>query len=237
MKTESTQMSLLRRLIQPFIAGLVALLPIVLTLGIVIWVGSLIQDFIGPESVVGNGLQRFGLAFATSGAIAYIIGLATVLGLIFFLGLLIEAGMKRRWQVFADFMLTRVPLVNIIYDGAKKLTQMVEPRKPTEMKSMSAVMCHFGGPGGTAIPAFMPTPEVFEINGMRYHVVMIPTAPVPFGGAIICLPENWVTPMNCGVDGLLNIYVSMGMTVPGFFEMQGNTLKSPENPLPRRETK
>lgn len=219
MKTEPKQKSLLRKLAQPFIAGLLALFPILLTLGIVIWLGSLIHDFIGPDSVVGKGLLKFGLTFGTSELTAYIIGLATVLGLIFFLGLLIEAGMKRRWQSFTDFMLNRVPLVNTIYNGAKKLTQMVEPRDPSEMQSMTAVMCNFGGGKGTAIPAFMPTPEIFEINGTRYHAIMVPTAPVPFGGAIICVPEEWVAPMDCGIDGLLNVYISMGVTLPEHFKI------------------
>jgi uncharacterized membrane protein len=106
------------------------------------------------------------------------------------------------------------------------------------MQSMTPVMCHFGKEKGTAIPAFMPTPETFEINGDRYHAVMIPTAPLPFGGAILCLPAEWVTPMDCGIDGLLNIYISMGVTVPDYFanrlkELESGTEKAttqePEN--------
>lgn len=226
MNTEPNQKSLLRTLAQPFIAGLLALFPILLTLGIVIWLGSLIHRYIGPGSVVGNALREFGLNFATREVTAYLIGLASVLGLIFFLGLLIEAGMKRRWQVFSDFMLSRVPLINTIYGGAKMITQMVEPRDPKEMKSMRPVLCHFGEKKGTAIPAFLPTPETFEINGARYHAVMIPTAPVPFGGAILCVPQEWVTPMDCGIEGLLNIYISMGIAIPEY-------LNHPKSPAPR----
>ena len=42
----------------------------------------------------------------------------------------------------------------------------------------------------------------------------IPTAPVPFGGALIYVPVDWVRPANIGVDKLTEIYVSMGITAP-----------------------
>jgi len=62
----------------------------------------------------------------------------------------------------------------------------------------------------------MPTSETVLIQGAEYHVVMIPTAPVPFSGAIMCVPVEWVTQLDCGIDGLLNIYMSMGTTMPEF---------------------
>jgi uncharacterized membrane protein len=40
----------------------------------------------------------------------------------------------------------------------------------------------------------------------------VPTAPVPVGGGLIYVPQDWVTPADIGVDGLTSIYVSMGVT-------------------------
>jgi uncharacterized membrane protein len=37
---------------------------------------------------------------------------------------------------------------------------------------------------------------------------------VPFGGALIYVPAEWVRPANFGVDKLTAIYVSMGITPP-----------------------
>lgn len=206
----------LQRLARPFIAGTLALFPLVLTISIVAWMGSLIRGFLGPHSGFGRILRGVGLAFVGSDIVAYLIGLATALGLIYLLGVLVEVGMKKRWQSFTDRLLARVPLVNTIYDAAKKVAQMVEPRGESDLHAMTPVLCRFGEEGGTAFPALMPTSEPLRINGRDYHTVMIPTAPVPFGGAILCVPVEWITRLDCGVDGLFNIYMSMGVTAPEY---------------------
>ena len=73
-----------------------------------------------------------------------------------------------------------------------------------------------GGEGGTAFPAFMPTSESITSDGTEYHVVMIPTAPVPFGGALMMVPTEWVKPLDIGIDGLFNVYMSMGTAIPEY---------------------
>ncbi len=42
----------------------------------------------------------------------------------------------------------------------------------------------------------------------------MPSAPVPFGGALIYVPSEWVKPAEGGVERLMNVYVSMGVTPP-----------------------
>ncbi len=49
---------------------------------------------------------------------------------------------------------------------------------------------------------------------------MIPTAPVPFGGAILYIPVEWVETADIAFDGLLNIYMSMGVTSSDYFPIE-----------------
>jgi uncharacterized membrane protein len=44
--------------------------------------------------------------------------------------------------------------------------------------------------------------------------LLVPSAPVPFGGALIYVPSEWVKPAEGGVERLMNVYVSMGVTPP-----------------------
>jgi uncharacterized membrane protein len=37
---------------------------------------------------------------------------------------------------------------------------------------------------------------------------------VPFGGALIYVPAEWIKPAEGGVERLMNVYVSMGVTPP-----------------------
>ena len=213
MKTATKQKpGLLRKLSRTFLAGLLAALPLALTLATIIWLIDFIQDFLGPKSAFGKLWKSIGLQFISSEAAAYIIGLLATITLIFLLGLLVQTGMRYRWQATIDGIMEHLPLVRTIYNALTKLMRMFEQREETDLKAMSAVMCHFGGKGGTAVLALMPSPEIIHINGHDYHAVLIPTAPVPFGGAILYVPVGWIEPADMEFDGLLNIYMSMGTT-------------------------
>jgi len=83
-----------------------------------------------------------------------------------------------------------------------------------DLKSMRPVWCMFGGPGGAAVLALLPSSEPLILNGEPYHVVLIPSAPVPIGGCLVYVPARWIKPAEIGVDGLMSVYVSMGVTRP-----------------------
>ena len=58
----------------------------------------------------------------------------------------------------------------------------------------------------------MPKPII--IDDQQYHVVLVPSAPVPVGGCLVYVPVEWVRPADFGVEALMSIYVSMGVTTP-----------------------
>ena len=205
-----------RAVARPFITGLIALLPIGLTALIVGWLAAYITRWFGPDSAFGDMLKRVGWNLGSTEIGAYLGGVLFTLVLIYIIGLMVEYVLKGRWERMIDAFVSKVPLIRTVYDAAKKLTHMIEPHGAVEMQSMTPVMCSFGGKDGTSFPAFLPTAETVVIQGTEYHVVMIPTAPVPFGGAILCVPAEWITQLDCGIDGLLNIYMSMGTTMPEY---------------------
>jgi uncharacterized membrane protein len=207
-----------QRIFRPFIAGLLAALPLALTLGILLWLASFVQDLLGPKSTFGKLLGSIGLRFVTGAAVAYLIGVVVALAAIYLLGIIVEAGMKNRWNALIGTVLGRVPLVSTIYQTSKQLIRMLERDDRADVKGMSPVVCTFGGEGGTAVLALMPNPEPIRMHGRDYHAVLIPTAPVPFGGAILYVPVEWVKPADFAFDGLLNIYMSMGGTSPSYMQ-------------------
>src|SRR4029077_4910189 len=82
------------------------------------------------------------------------------------------------------------------------------------LKSMSPVWCFFGGEGGAAVLGLLPMPRAITIDDQQYHVVLVPSAPVPVGGCLVYAPVEWVRPADFGVEALMSIYVSMGATTP-----------------------
>jgi uncharacterized membrane protein len=203
--------------IRTFVAGLFAVLPVALTVAVMIWVASLVDQFVGPFSAVGKVLVSIGLTVVETRIAAYLIGIVAVLCAVYMLGLFVEAGLQRRFQAFVDNKLRRVPIVGSVYDLAHRFVEMLERKEQTDLKTMSPVWCFFGGEGGAAVLALLATPETFLLGGHRCHVVLVPTAPVPFGGGLFFVPAEWIKPASFGVEGLTSIYVSMGISAPQYF--------------------
>lgn len=214
MKKEEKEHSLARKILNPFIAGSMALLPLAVTIVIIIWLTNLLQGALGPESGFGRLLESVGLQFVTNPFVAYFIGLLAAVVLLYLFGLLVQAGLRNRWNNLTDVILTRIPLVKTIYDAARKLVSMLDAKDQPELKAMIPVMCYFGGKGGTAVLALLTSKEKIFINGHYYYSVLIPSSPVPIGGAILYLPVDWVETLDIGIDGIFNVYMSMGVTSP-----------------------
>jgi uncharacterized membrane protein len=150
--------------------------------------------------------------------VAYLIGLSATLVLIYFLGVLVQVGLRNQLNNLADNIIKRIPLIRTIYDASRKLTNLFEVKDQPDMKSMSPVLCYFGGKGGTAVLALLTTREIISIDGNDYYSIMIPSSPVPVGGAILYVPVGWVEKVDFGIDGLVNVYVSMGVTGPEYLQ-------------------
>ncbi len=201
------------RAMQTFLTGVIGILPLALTLAVLAWLVKFLHDLAGPSSLCGRVMRSVGMSVVACDMTAYVIGLIGALLSIYGLGVLVENGIGRRWSRAMDDALLHVPVLGTVYDASKQMTSLFD-RKQDSKHSMTPVMCFLGDHRGVATPALMPTPELVRLDGNEYHVVMIPTAPVPFGGALLCVKAEWVTPANCGFDELVGIYMSMGVTAP-----------------------
>lgn len=218
MKTETHKTkSFIKTVFRPFLTGLLAVFPLVITIVVIIWFINFMSSLLGPESSFGLLLQDIGLNFVSNTVVAYLIGLSITLVLIFLLGLLVQAGLRNQITAMTDAVMTRIPVIKTIYDASKKITGLFDLKDQPDIKSMSPVMCSFGGEGGTAVLALLTTQEIIKIDEQDYYSIMIPTSPVPIGGAILYVPCAWVKKVDFGIEGLVNVYVSMGVTGPDLF--------------------
>jgi uncharacterized membrane protein len=209
----------LGRILRTFLAGVLALLPIAVTVFVIAWVASLIASFAGPGSFIGHLITRLGtslgLDISPSSGAAYLLGFLVILGCIFLLGLVVETRLWPWIQNGLDALMMRIPVVSNVYDLSKRFVSLVDRGGDQgDLKSMRPVWCFFGGEGGAAVLGLMPSPEPVVIGEHSYLGLLVPSAPVPFGGALIYVPSEWVKPAEGGVERLMNVYVSMGVTPP-----------------------
>ncbi len=215
-----------KELVGYFVAGLLAVLPLVLTIAIIVWVTAFLRDIFGPNTFLGSILASVGMRFGFEGVVGYLIGIALVILGLMGIGVLFKWGAQKFIQGIVDSLLRRVPIVGSLYGSLKQLVSMFDRSDETKLKAMSVVYCYFGNAGGAGVLALMPSPEVIAIDGQDYHVVIVPTAPIPFGGGLIFIPVHLVKPIDMSVDNFIGIYVSMGVTTAEFM---------PRTPVPQLE--
>jgi uncharacterized membrane protein len=205
-------------LLRIFLTGLLAALPLAATIAIFWWAVDVLIRWLGPDSAVGRLLSAVGLGVTGSEIAGYGIGIGLVALAVFALGLLVESRLERGLTSVVNAVVRRIPLVRGVYELAQKMVSLFSQREVDGVKSMSAVWCHFGGPpvadgpGHAAVLALLSTPQPVWIGGRAYLGVIVPTAPVPVGGGLLYLPQEWVRPAEVGIEALTSIYVSMGLT-------------------------
>jgi len=137
----------LKRLLQWFIAGVLALLPLIITVGVVVWVAGYVKAIFGPGTMFGQVMRRFGLQFVSNETGAFVIGVLLVLGAIFLVGVGAESGARKLMQRLFDALLHRIPLIGSIYGTSKQVVAMLDRRDTEALKGMQVVLCYFGQQG------------------------------------------------------------------------------------------
>jgi uncharacterized membrane protein len=201
-----------RRLLNVFVTGMLAALPLAATILIFVWGARLVVAYVGPDSLIGGLLLRIGLGITGSEVVGYAIGVAVVMAAVFLLGLLVQTRLRDVLAALLNGIVQRIPLVRSVYDLTKKFVDLFAQRSDDGLRSMRPVWLHFGGVGGAAVLGLLSTPEPLRMGDLEYLAVLVPTAPVPVGGGLLYVPSGWVTPAEVGIEGLTSIYVSMGLT-------------------------
>jgi uncharacterized membrane protein len=202
------------RIARIFGAGLIAALPLIITVAVTAWLVTLIVDYAGPQSRFGRLLTSLGLGFNPSSTPPYLLGLAIVIAAIYVLGLLVESRLGGWVSTIFDRLVRPIPGVSSVYDLSKRFTSIVNLKGDDSLASMTAVWCFFGGAPGAAVLALLPSSKPILIGKDEYLGILVPSAPVPVGGALIYVPSSWVKPAEGGVEHLMSVYVSMGVTPP-----------------------
>lgn len=200
-----------RGVIQTFLTGLFALLPLVLTIALMSWAGTWLAEHIGPDSASGQALRGIGLRFVTNESFAAIAGWVTVFLLIWLVGLLIKATARFKLQQAFDSVMNHIPIIRSFYGPLTQMVDLFKKRDPQEMQNMAVVFCTFGEQQGAGFLALRASSKVFRFRDRDCYIVYVPTSPVPMSGGIIFVPRESVQQIDMEFDELMQIYLSLGV--------------------------
>jgi len=188
------------------VAGVLVWLPILAT----IWVVSfmlhimdrtllLLPPSYRPQALVG---------FALPGA-----GLVLALAIVLLTGLLVTNLIGRRFVIWGEELLNRIPVVRSIYGGVKSFTESVL----SQSKSFrQVVMVEYPREGVWSI-GFLTSedvPEVSERLGEPHVAVYISAALNATAGYLVIVPRRQVVNLDMSVDAAMKMIISCGVVVP-----------------------
>ncbi len=222
--------------LRTFLAGLLAALPIAITLAVVLWAGKLVDNLAGPSSVIGYVLSLVGMPLGLPRPVDYLLGLTLTLAAIYALGVWMKTGVRKQALELVSSFVRRIPVLGNIYDLSDRFVGLLDKKEEADLKTMSPVWCHFGGEGGTVVLALLPASAPVFLENKAYHAIIVPTAPLPLGGGLLFVPVEWIKPAGFGVEGLTSIYVSMGVALPKFMPMEPSSEALVTNESPHQMT-
>ncbi len=199
-----------------FITGLFVLLPFMLTFIILDWVIGKLSSVLGPGTFIGNLLSTSGgtLVGQDHAYLSFIVGFLLALIGIWGIGLFAKGLAKNQLNKEVDLIFERLPIVRTIYKPVSQVVRLFN-QENEELKGMSVVSCRMGGENGVDILALMPPQEGYNISGNNRLMVYLPTSPLPMTGALVLMDKENIVPMpDMSVDELMQIYLSMGVSIP-----------------------
>lgn len=109
-----------------------------------------------------------------------------------------------------DNLLARIPLVQTIYGGTKKLMAVLQ-QKPSGVQRV--VLIDFPRPG-MKVAGFVTRVMTEQGSGREMAAVYIPTTPNPTGGYLVVVPVDELTPTDWTMDQAMAFIISGGAVAP-----------------------
>lgn len=204
---------MLRKVAGPFLTGLVFLAPVLLTIVILQWLSGYVVAALGPETLIGGALAGGGMLLTSTPELAFVSGLGLAALFVWALGLLVQTQARARLEGGLDNLMGRIPVLGGFYRPLAQMIRMIGGAPGGELRGMAPVSVRFGD--DTEVLALLATPQIFDMGDGPRHLVLLPTAPVPVGGALVFVSVDRVRRVSgVGVDDLAKFYVSMGTVAP-----------------------
>jgi len=212
-----TDQTVLGRLRQLFLTGLVIILPLVITYWLLQILFGIVHGISTP--IILKVLRLMQMPYIDDPAfteyLAPLIGALATCVLILMVGILTTNLLGRRIVAAFDGLMLRIPLIKGIYGSARQLLDAFN-RKTTSFQRVVAVEYPRSG---VYTLGFVTRDQVamFQGEGRKrtaYTLVFLPTSPNPTSGWMAAVPDGEVIPLDLTIEEGVKLVVSGGLVVP-----------------------
>ena len=190
-----------------FIAGLLVIVPLVITLGVLNWIiGTLDQTLAilpeawQPDKLLGMHIPGFGV-------------ILTLL-ILLVVGGIASNFIGRKLVGWGDSLVRRIPVVRSIYSSVKQVSDTVFSDSGNAFRKAVLVQWPREGVWTVAFVTGTPNGEVAALLRDDYVSVFVPTTPNPTGGYFVLVRRSECIELDMSVDAALKYIVSMGVVAP-----------------------
>ncbi|MDR7094515.1 DUF502 domain-containing protein [Hydrogenophaga laconesensis] len=197
-------------------SGLLVLVPLIITLWVLEWVVSTLDQTLRilptswqPDQLLGVHIPGLGVVFA--------------LVVVVSIGALASNIIGNKLVSWWHAMLHRIPVVRSIYSGVKQVSDTLFSEKGNAFRKallvqwphegMWTIAFLTGSPGGDVLSHLQSMPGGAEHD--EFLSVYVPTTPNPTGGYFVMVRKSACVELQMSVDEALTYIVSMGVIVPG----------------------
>ena len=209
-----TKMSLWGSLQRYFLAGVLTVIPVLVTWFLVDFFLDLLRSFGEPVvRFVSNSVQPIlpGIsAWLTRPWFQAILAVILVVSLLILAGWLATLYIGRRFLGFFDSLMHRVPMVRSIYGSVKKLLDVIQTRPEGVQR---VVLIDFPSPEMKTLGLVTRTMED-ENTGQKLATVYVPTTPNPTSGYLEIVPVENLTSTDWTFDEAMAFIISGGASGP-----------------------
>ena len=181
------------------------------------WGRSYLQDEYGVSFADENGdpLEGEVLTEELKAKLPWWPGFIIAFLAILAVGFIIASWIGRRIWRGGEHLLTRMPVIKVIYPYAKQVTDFVfgDKEKPA-YSSVVAVQYLRPGAWGVGFVTGEGLCTIKEYMGKKMVNVFVPCSPAPMSGFTVIIPEEEVVPLNITVDEAMRFIISAGVIVP-----------------------
>jgi uncharacterized membrane protein len=193
-----------------FLTGLIVVGPVAITVYVVWWFITLIDNWVKPL-VPPQYLPEYYLPFNVPG-VGLIFGIT---GLIV-VGALTANLFGRTLVGWSEMMLARMPIVRSVYRTLKQIFETVLSKNGGSFKRVGLIEFPRRGLYSIVFLAGDPPPEVDEKigGGNPLITVFMPNGPNPTTGFIVFVPASEVIALDLSVEDAAKLVVSAGLVAP-----------------------